>query len=95
MNKTVTLQVPMKRELKEAAEAVALDYGFSSIQEAIRLLLNKFAKKELLVTFTEAEPVQLSKEAEKRYEKEIEDIKVGRGVTKTKNVEELFQLLKS
>lgn len=42
----VILQVPMSRELKEKAEIVSSDLGFSSIQEAIRVLLTKLSKKE-------------------------------------------------
>ncbi len=36
----------MSRELKEKAEIVSSDLGFSSIQEAIRVLLTKLSKKE-------------------------------------------------
>ncbi len=49
----VILQVPMSKELKDRAEKVALEMGFSSLQEAVRVLLNKIANKELLINITE------------------------------------------
>ena len=42
MNRTV-LQVPMTIDLKKQAESVSLDYGFSSLQEVVRFMLNKLA----------------------------------------------------
>ena len=60
MDNRVVLQVPMTKELRRSAEEVALDYGFSSLQETIRLILNKLAKRELIVSVKEEKPVQLS-----------------------------------
>lgn len=42
---TVTLQVPMSKTLRQQAQVVADEYGFSSIQEVIRLFLNRFSQK--------------------------------------------------
>lgn len=42
----VTVQVPMTRELKDQAEIISAGLGFSSLQETIRVLLTKLAKKE-------------------------------------------------
>jgi len=95
MDNRVVLQVPMTKELRRSAEEVALDYGFSSLQETIRLILNKLAKRELIVSVKEEKPVQLSAKNEKRYAKIIEDIKRGKNVTKTDSVDELFKLLRS
>lgn len=90
----VIVQVPMTKDLKEKAEVASLDLGFSSLQEAIRVLLNKLAKREFNLKVEEVEEItHLSKAAEKKFKKAIEDIKAGRNVTKTKNVEELLQLL--
>lgn len=91
----VILQVPLSKTLKEKAEAVSLDYGFSSLQEIIRILLNKLAKRELAISIEEAEEItHLSPAAEKRYKKAIADIKSGRNITKTKNLDELFEYLR-
>ena len=93
----VILQVPMSKDLKENARSASADLGFSSLQEAIRVLLTKLAKKELSLKVTEEveEITHLSKAAERRYKKAIADIKAGRNITKTKNIDELRSLLRS
>ncbi|OGD92624.1 hypothetical protein A2697_00485 [Candidatus Curtissbacteria bacterium RIFCSPHIGHO2_01_FULL_41_44] len=93
----VILQVPMSKDLKEKAQSASQDLGFSSIQEAIRVLLTKFAKKELSLKVTEEveEVTRLSKVAEKRYKKAIDDIKAGRNIYRPKNKEEFFKMLRS
>lgn len=93
----VILQVPMTRELKEKAEDVSRDFGFSSLQETIRVLLTKLSKKELSLRITEEteEITYLSKSAERKFKKAIEDIKAGRNIYKPKNKDEFFKLLRS
>lgn len=93
----VIVQVPMPKELKEKAEKVSIDYGFSSLQETIRVFLAKLSKQELTITLQEKteEITDLSPAAEKRYKKALQDIKAGRNVTKTKNIDEFLQLLRS
>ncbi len=91
----VILQVPMSKTLKEQASAVSADMGFSSLQETIRVILNKLAKKEITFSIEETEEIiNLSPRAKKRYEKAVEDIKKGRNITNTKNLDELFTYLK-
>lgn len=51
----IIVQVPMTKELKEKAEDVSSDLGFSSLQEAIRVLLTKLSKKEFSLKVEEAE----------------------------------------
>lgn len=90
------VQVPMSKELKEKAESVSADLGFSSIQEAIRVLLTKLSKREFSLKVEEVEEITyLSPAAERKFKKAVEDIKAGRNVTKTKNVDELLTLLNS
>lgn len=92
----VILQVPLSRTLKEQAEVVSADYGFSSLQEIIRVILNKLAKKELTVSIQETEEItHLSPAAEKRYKKAVEDIKKGKNIYRPKDTEEFFELLRS
>lgn len=92
----IVLQVPMDKDLKDRAEMVSQDFGFSSLQETIRILLTKLSKKELILRVTDrAEDVTyLSKAAEKKYQKATADIKAGRNVTKTKNVADLLSTLR-
>jgi len=80
MNKTI-LQVPIRQDLKISAEKEALSQGFSSLQEAVRLFLNKLAKGAFDISFEKS--VQLSPKAIKRYDKMIDEIEKGKIRTKT------------
>lgn len=96
MDNRVILQVPMSKSLKEQAEAVSADYGFSSLQEIIRVILYKLAQKKLTISIEEVEEItHLSPTAEKRYKKAVEDIKKGRNIYKPENTDEFFRLLRS
>jgi antitoxin component of RelBE/YafQ-DinJ toxin-antitoxin module len=95
MQRTI-LQIPMSKDLKEKAETVSYDLGFSSIQEAIRVLLMKLSKREFSLRVEETEEINyLSPKAERKFKKAVADIKAGRNVTKTENVDKLLELLKS
>ena len=52
MNKTI-LQVPLSRAVKNDAEKAASAQGFSSLQEAVRVFLNKLAQGTMQITFEE------------------------------------------
>jgi len=90
---TTTLQVPISKDLKLTAGMVAQEYGFSSLQEFVRLLLNKLAKRELVVRIEE-KPLLLSKKAEDRYQKMTSDFKAGKNIYKARNVNDLMAQLK-
>ena len=91
MNRVI-LQVPMQKELRDQATIAAKNNGFSSLQEAIRVLLAKLSKKEITIRVEEKEE-QLSPRQIKKYNKIIEQIKQGKNVTHTKNLDELFAYL--
>ena len=93
----VTVQVPMSKDLKEKAEIVSANLGFSSLQEVIRVLLTKLSKKELSLRIEEnaEEITQLSMAAQRRFKKAVEDIKAGRNIYKPKNKKEFFEMLNS
>ena len=93
MNRTI-LQIPMDKSLRDRATKAATDHGFSSLQEAVRVLLHKFSTKELTIDVASRDE-RLSEKAERRYTKIVEDIKKGKGVTKTQSVNELIALLTS
>ena len=97
MSDRVIVQVPMSRELKTAAEAVSSDYGFSSLQETIRVILNKLSKKELTISIREKteESIVLSSRARKRYEQITDDFAKGKNIDSAKNVDDLFKQLQS
>jgi antitoxin component of RelBE/YafQ-DinJ toxin-antitoxin module len=90
---TTTLQVPISKNLKTDAVAVAREYGFSSLQEIIRVLLAKLAKRELVIKIIEV-PIYLSKKAEKRYLNIDKDFDQGKNVYFVSSVEDLMNELK-
>ncbi len=69
---TTTLQVPLPKTLKNSATVVAKEYGFSSLQEIIRILLTKLARRQLVVQIEET-VIPLSLKAEQRYLKIAQD----------------------
>lgn len=91
-----TLQVPMSKNLKESATLVAHESGFSSLQEAVRLILVKLAKRQIGFNIVEQFPVvSLSKKNERRYAKMENDFKSGRGVASFPSVAQLMEDLRS
>lgn len=75
------LQVPINKNLRDKAASKAAKMGFSSLQEAVRVILNKVAEGELSIRFEET--VQLSPKAIKRYNKMIDEIESGKVKSKT------------
>lgn len=80
MNTTI-IQVPVSKVLRDRAATKAEKMGFSSLQETIRVFLNKIASGDINIEFNET--VQLSDKAIKRYDKMIDDIESGRAKTKS------------
>lgn len=95
MNST-TLQIPMKKQLRDKATSAAEQLGFTSLQEIIRVFLKKLALKKISVSFEEEAVVHLSAKAARRYDKMIDDIESGKEkVYSTKNVDDLMKQLRS
>jgi antitoxin component of RelBE/YafQ-DinJ toxin-antitoxin module len=76
MNKT-TLQIPINETLRNRASKNATLQGFSSLQEVLRVFINKFAKNEIQFNFTEP-IVYLSEKNNKRYSRMIDEIESGK-----------------
>jgi len=92
MHRTI-LQVPVPKELKESAEKAALNAGFSSLQEVLRVFMKKFANKKIDLAFEE-EVDYLSPKAERRYAKIMRDIESGKEKVYTANsAEDLLKQL--
>jgi antitoxin component of RelBE/YafQ-DinJ toxin-antitoxin module len=90
MNRTI-LQIPVSRELKITAENVALGQGFSSLQEAVRIFLNKLAQGSMQITFEET--TQLSKNAIIKYNAIVKDVENKKNVFIANNVNDLMNKL--
>ncbi|MBI4067670.1 hypothetical protein HY407_04760 [Candidatus Gottesmanbacteria bacterium] len=76
MNTTI-IQVPISKSLRNEALREARASGFSSIQDAIRMFLQKLAKREIGVIF-EPKPIKLSPKNDRRYAKMINDVLSGK-----------------
>ncbi len=90
---SVTLQVPMDKSLRNSAAQVAQEYGFSSLQEVIRVLLSKLAKRQLSVSVEQFPTVKLSAKNEKRYIKMEQDFRADRNVYHAKDVDDFLRQL--
>lgn len=91
MNDTV-LQIPMSQILRKEAEKSAIDMGFSSLQDFVRLVLKKLTVNELNVNIG-FPVVNLSTKAEKRYLKIDKDYKANKNIIRTKNTNDFFAKL--
>lgn len=87
----VTLQIPMDSKLKIDAERVALDQGFSSLQELVRVILSKVAQRKIEINVEEV--IILSEKADKRYARAMKDFKEGKNVYTAKNVDDFLRQL--
>ena len=92
MNRTV-LQIPMTKELKISAEQAAYDFGFSSLQELLRVFMKKLSSKSINLNFNDEPVIKLSAKNEKRYIKMTEDFKSGKNTHTANSLEEFFKQL--
>ncbi|HLE48994.1 MAG TPA: hypothetical protein VI819_03125 [Patescibacteria group bacterium] len=89
---TTILQIPIRKSLRDRATVTAKNMGFSSLQETVRVFLNKLALGKVDITFNE--PTVLSAKAVKRYDKMIKDIESGKEVVyRARNVDDLMDYL--
>lgn len=92
MNKTI-IQVPVSKSLRDDAALAAIEAGFSSLQESIRVFLSQLAQKKLTISFS-PKPIQLSPKAAARYDKMVDDIKSGKEpVYEAENINDLLDQL--
>ncbi|OGG14290.1 hypothetical protein A2773_06760 [Candidatus Gottesmanbacteria bacterium RIFCSPHIGHO2_01_FULL_39_10] len=94
MNTNTTLQVPISKNLKKKAKSVAKESGFSSLQDVVRLLLTKFAGRQIRIAIEETE-VHLSPKNEKRYIQMDKDFDEGKNVYRATSVKDLMKKLNS
>lgn len=99
INDYAKIQVPLKASIKRKAEEVAEDYGYSSLQEVIRLFLTSFAKGDIqLLMYNPHATEYISPEFEaflEKREKEVRKaIKEGKAYT-VHSAEELTKLVES
>jgi hypothetical protein len=96
MNRVI-LQVPVTKDLRDAAENTALDFGFSSLQEALRVFMTKMANKQITLSF-ENKTEYLTETQEKVLIKKYNNFLAEKGKGKTfvaHSAEEMFSQLTS
>ena len=93
MDSTI-LQVPMSKSLKNSAQEVANEYGFSSLQDLLRVILTKLSKRELVISIQEPATV-LSKKNDVRYAAMSKDFAGGKKTKKFSSVNDLMNDLRS
>lgn len=84
-----TLQVPIKISLKNASEKLAEEYGYSSLQELVRIFLSQLISRKITPQFVSSDEFLTSEEEAiltQKYLQAKEDIKSTKGfVAKTPN----------
>ena len=89
MDNRVVLQIPISQTLRKNAEDAASDFGFSSLQEFIRVIMTKLAEGKLDFTFSERKA--LSAKADTRYTKMDADFRNRKNIYKVSNVKSLIK----
>lgn len=92
MSRTV-IQIPVNINIRKKAEEAASSYGFSSLQELVRVFLTKLSQKTIEVTFVEKEKY-LSQKAERRYLKMLTEAKKGINWYQTEDLKDFIRQLK-
>jgi antitoxin component of RelBE/YafQ-DinJ toxin-antitoxin module len=92
----VVVQVPMDRKLRDSAQRVAEEYGFSSLQEVIRLFATKLSKRQISVDISDAEYLSSEEDKilQKKYALFLRDKKRG-GTYKARSAKEMIGQLTS
>ncbi len=80
----------MSKDLKQKAEIVSFDMGFSSLQEIIRVLLNKLARREFSISINDEIPNERLKKIFRQADK---DLKEGKASPTFDNVEDAIAWL--
>ena len=90
MSRTV-VQIPVATDLRDQAYQMAISQGFSSLQEAMRLVMHRIAKGSLRFdVYSEPAPLKLSDKAVKRYNKMDNELADKKNFKTAKNVNDLL-----
>lgn len=93
MSRTV-VQIPVSTDLRDIAHQLALSQGFSSLQEAMRVIMHRFSSGSLRVdVYSEPSSVKLSNDAIKRYNKMDQDLAKGKNFKSAVSVDDFMKQL--
>ena len=93
MDSTI-LQIPMSKALKNSAQDVASEYGFSSLQDLMRVILTKLSKRELVISIQES-TTKLSKKNAELYSAMGQDFDKSKNTQNFSTVDDLMNDLRS
>ncbi len=83
----------MPKSLKNSAQEVAKEYGFSSLQDLMRVILTKLSRRELVVSINETST--LSQKNNARYVNMSKDFAKKQNTKSFSSAEELMSDLRS
>lgn len=91
------LHLPINKEIKDHAEAVAKKQGYSSLQEVLRVFLSRFARERVQTAFVQTDLVEALNQAEesiltKREQQTRKAIQEGK-FYKARTVKEMMTIL--
>lgn len=90
MSRTV-VQIPVTTDLRDRAYQMAISQGFSSLQEAMRLVMHRIAKGSLRFdVYSEPSSMRLSDKAIERYDKMDRDLKTGKNFKTAKDINDFL-----
>ncbi len=64
-----TLHIPINKEVKEQAEAIVKEQGYSSLQEVVRVLVFSLAKGEVKTAFIHSDIIPITPEQDRHLAK--------------------------
>jgi hypothetical protein len=93
MNQTINLQIPVEVAIRNRALETAKSFGFSSLQDTIRLFLYQLSQNTIDFAI-QPKPVKLSSKNANRYAKMISDLAKGKEKTLNfKSTKDMFTYL--
>jgi hypothetical protein len=80
MSQSKKLQIPLSSKLKEAFRKKTEEYGFSSANEALRLLIHNFVNGQIVLSFNAQDNTipALDLRSERRLARNIAEIRKGK-----------------
>ena len=82
------LQIPMDKSLRDDAAQIAAEYGFYSLQDAVRMFITQLVSRKISIGITQQIPNEMltRKQEEiltKRYNDTVKEMKAGKAFTAT------------
>ncbi len=88
-----TIRLQLEEVEIQKAHQLARQWGFSSVEEALKEFIKRFLNKTVTASLVETEYIKLSKKTKARYVKMEQDFKIGKDVRITHSVDEFIAQL--